>query len=129
MYHKTLFALGALMLALTATASHAKAAEQGAICIQNPTSIEVHYQFKWGNGEWVNYTVQPGQTMMHWHPLDSQRCTPIPQIRFDYILGDGMTTFKYYDLQTYGTFDVTQGKPYSFSISPGGLLLDLYAND
>jgi hypothetical protein len=127
MYLKSLCVLGALVLGLAATAAPAKATEYGAIRIENPTNIDVHYQFKWGNGEWKSYTVPSGSSMLHYHPLDSRRCTPSPYIRFDYILGDGQVTFKTYHLETYAAFDPEQGKPYAFSISDDGVLLDLYA--
>jgi hypothetical protein len=125
MYLKSLLVLAALTLGMVASASTAQATEYGAIKIENPTNDDVHYQFKWGNGAWKSYTLHPGQAMLHYHPLDSQRCTPVPEVRFDYILNDGVVTYKTYRLDTYAAFDVEDGKPYAFSSD--GIFLDLYA--
>jgi hypothetical protein len=129
MYFKSLFTVCALMLGLTATASQVQANYYGAFKIDNPTSNTIHYQVKWGNGEWKEYTLLPNQAMNHWCQVDERGQTPTPEIRFDYILNDGLTTLKTYRLETIGTSDFTQGKRFVFRVLSGLTYpeLELYA--
>ena len=33
--------------------------------ITNRTNLTIHYEFKWGNAEWRQASLQPGHTMHH----------------------------------------------------------------
>jgi hypothetical protein len=114
---------------LFAAGQEAKAAGcYGAFIIENPTSNTIHYQIKWGNGEWTTYSVGPGRDYAHWYPLDENDEVPTPQIRFDYICGDDDVTFKVYKVDVYATdYPTVGGKRYYFRYSPSGRYLDLYA--
>ncbi len=123
--HSIVLVVG-LASGLVATAQQAKAAGcYGAFVIENPTPNTIHYQVKWGDGEWKSYSVLPGYTYRHWMLLDENGCVPTPQIRFDYICGDDDVTFKTYKLDVYATDYPEDGKPYYFRYSGSGRYLDL----
>jgi hypothetical protein len=125
-------ALAAVVLAvagLAASAAPAKAASFAMITIDNPTDSTVSYQFKWGNGDWEDFSLAPGHYRNHWYPLDEDGRAPTPQIRFD----DGHGNVVAYRLEFYAseTRGYDQGKIYYFRwvYAPlvDGYYLDLFA--
>ena len=71
--------------------------------IQNSTSFTVHYQTKWTESSpWKDTAVKRGEAMNHWYTGSSIEIPEgYPQIRFDYIANDGVSTYRYYKLETY----------------------------
>lgn len=127
----SLLLLGVVVLAgsLLTVPSHAVASgcAYGASTIENPTNTTVHYEIRWGDGAWRRVCLYPGQTYSHWSELDEYGQAPIPQIRFDWIAGDGLTTYRTYDLQVYATsYPRSGGKRYYFGFSSCGTYLNLY---
>jgi hypothetical protein len=121
-----IFAAGAVM---TARASAADT-EYGIFTLKNPTNDPVHYQVRWGEeSEWESFTVQPGMSRWHAHPLDNFGLAPKPCVRFDYILNDGDVTWKSYNMKFFSSYNLkaSAGKPYFFRISRDGSLLDMFA--
>jgi S1-C subfamily serine protease len=66
--------------------------------IENPTRGVLKYQIKWGDGEWVNHSVDANMVRTHWLRTDSA----IPYIRFDNSVADGFQE-KSYRLNTYSS--------------------------
>jgi hypothetical protein len=121
----------AALVVSCALAAQAEAGDNGygKFSIRNPSNVTIHYQIKWGNGDWTSHTVSPNSTRWHAHPLDGDGTAPTPQIRFDWIGGDGDGTLKHYELRFYAV-DCQRhghGKPYVFRYSQCGVYLDLYS--
>lgn len=130
---RTIFSLtlGVVILAgsLLAPAGRAQAGEcYGAFAIRNPSNVAIHYQIRWGDGDWKSVCVYPGHTYSHWIELDEFGQIPTPQIRFDWIGGDDDVSFRSYDLNVFAThYPSSGGKKYVFRFSSCGCFLDLYA--
>jgi hypothetical protein len=99
----------------------------GSFVLRNPSSVTIHYQIKWGDGEWKSCSLPPNHIEWHAFPLDEDGYTPRPKIRFDWIGGDGSVTNRYYDLQTRATSTPRYGKRYVFRYSGAGRFLDLHS--
>lgn len=106
--------------------STANAADYGAYVLHNPTSTALHYEVKWGDGEWKSYCVYPGYVKWHYHELDCDGAAPEPQVRFDCIGGDGKVTYQTYAVDMTATDCPSDGKRYTFKFSRCGTYLDLY---
>jgi hypothetical protein len=80
--------LAAVALALTGAAP-ARAEVQnryGVVTITNATAnVNITYYFKWGNGDWKKFVLQPGDTMHHSWQLAfvNQQFAPTPRIQFE----------------------------------------------
>ena len=75
-------------LALAAVApTYAQAQDNwyGVVAFENPTSVTINYSFRWGNGEWQEFTVLPGETVWHaWsYSYANENASPVPEISFD----------------------------------------------
>jgi hypothetical protein len=117
-----------LVVALLATSQQARADDcYGSFVVRNPSNVAIHYQVKWGDGDWKSYCVQSGWSKYHYYPLDENGCVPTPRIRFDYIAGDNDVTYKTYKLDVYATHCPDRGKKHVFRYSRCGCFLDLYA--
>ena len=74
--------------------------------IQNKTTFTIPYQIKWTESvDWEEIeatSIKPGHVMNHWYS-ESLRTIPegYPKIRFDYVANDGVSTYRYYKLETY----------------------------
>jgi hypothetical protein len=125
-----LLGLVGLMGALSGTEAQAQPGrtDYAIVTIRNPRSVTVNYQIKWGAGNWESFSVSPGFSRYHAFPVDAAGRAPRPQIRFDYILGDGGVTYKTYSLNTYTSsrLSVDSGKPHVFRDDSTGRFLDLY---
>jgi len=127
---KTVLSLiAASAMFLIAAPAEAKASEFGVITMRNPTSNTVHYQLRWGDGEWVSYALSPGHYRVHYHALNEYGRAPAPQVRFDNVLNDGQVTNRQYNLGFYASWHTgyDNGKKYYFRVSSCGQFLDLYA--
>jgi hypothetical protein len=122
---RALLCLGVLGAALAIDAGEARATE-GAFVLRNPSSTTIHYQVRWGDGDWQSYSLPPETRRTHYHALDADGRAPAPQVRFDYICGDGEVTYRMYNVDFYAVYDPFRGKPYVFRHTAGGRLLDLY---
>ena len=71
--------------------------------IQNNTSSTIHYQTKWIESDvWEDTAVKPGTAMNHSFTGSSINIPEgYPQIRFGYVANDGVSTYRYYKLETY----------------------------
>jgi hypothetical protein len=121
-----------LALAMTgATANSAQAHAYGyaQTTIENPTNLTLHYAVRWGDGEWVNYTLYPGEYRIHYlaYGPDGQR-SPNLAIKFDYTLCDDEYVPREYALTRYAypSVDRLASKRYVFRTSADGCFLDLY---
>lgn len=124
---KSLTLAGAVLVTLALHANAAQATEYGAVTIRNPTSNTIHYQIKWGDGEWRRVCLEPYTNMHHWIELDEYDRHPCLHVRFDYIGGDGDYTEKCYHLNTYKTcYPRSGGKVYTFKYH-GRYHIDLHA--
>lgn len=103
----------------------------GLVTITNPTDKTIHYQFRWGAGEWKVFSLSPGCQRRHWWNYDfrGENRSPVPQIRFDWIGGDGKVTYHTVRLTAYAVVNprVNTGKVYRFRYSSGGSLIFLNA--
>jgi hypothetical protein len=118
-----LAACGLCVGLLGAAAAEARAEDYGVVTINNPTRSTISYQFRWGDGEWVDYSLSPGYCRYHYHDLDEYNRAPTPQIRFD----NGVGNVRTYRLGFYAANRVNcySGKWYNFAWS--WPYLDLYA--
>lgn len=120
-------ALFTVALAAPVASVQAQTGDRASFVIQNPTSVAIHYQVKWGDGPWTSFTVDPRAERFHSHPLDFDNRAPVPLVRFDYICDDGpAVTNREYRMDFYAVYDPFAGCPYFFRHSPDGRLLDLY---
>ena len=102
----------------------------GMFAIHNPTRVAISYQVKWGdNGEWKNFTVEPGKLRKHWYNLDQNHRAPSPFVRFDNTGGDGRTTHSTYHVTFRKIVGGSNGqgapKDYVFAYATDGRHLDL----
>jgi hypothetical protein len=113
---KRLAAVMGAIVGLAALTAEAQAGAYAMITIQNQNDVPIHYEFRWGSGDWAPTTIYPGTYVNHWYPLDASGLAPIPSIRFDYLAGDGDYSAKEYSLDFFASnaqgFDA--GKLYSF---------------
>lgn len=123
-----LLGFGIFTGSILATVREAKADHcYGAFAIRNPSNTAIHYQIRWGNGDWQSICVYPGHSYSHWNALDENGRVPTPQVRFDWIAGDGQASYKTYDVQVYSTYYPSSGgKKYVFRFSSCGCYVDLY---
>src|SRR5262245_19911620 len=63
------WAAGLAVALLGSTATKAEAA-YASVVVRNPGDVTIHYQIKWGSGEWKNYSVEPGERRYHAWDLD-----------------------------------------------------------
>src|SRR5579884_871155 len=94
--HKMILSSVVAMMLFAAGTQQTRASEYGAFVIRNPAYVTIHYQVKWGNGEWRTYSLAPGHRGYHAYPLDEYGRAPISYVRFDYIAGDYDVTYKTY---------------------------------
>lgn len=108
---------------LGAAGAEARAQNSGVITLTNPTNSPIHYQFRWGNGVWVGYTIDPHRFTVHSHPLNAQGLAPAPAIRFH----DGVAGIMRCNLQFFAARrpNFFTGKEYEFEWT--GPFLDLTA--
>lgn len=100
--------------------------------IENPTNVTLHYQVRWGDGEWKESKLEPGKVMTHWLKGDGPE--EVVKFRFDRSAQEGYQE-KVYTLD-YRTVDLGlnvlpspdyDAKVYYFKYDKGGQNLDLYA--
>jgi hypothetical protein len=53
------------------------------VVISNQTEISVRYQFRWGSGPWINYSLDGNSSVNHWYNLDGKGRAPEFLIRYD----------------------------------------------
>jgi hypothetical protein len=113
----------ALLAVIAALCGAARASAQterfGVFSVQNDTgNVIVGYQIKIGDGPWVNYTLQPGQSRTYWHEYKNQfdRTSPPTVIRFNSAVGNNPPFTIQYSLQRYAAPDrlYQYAKKYSF---------------
>lgn len=84
--------------ALTPTAVMAQRRDNwyASITIENPFRHKIHYKFRWGEGEWKDYSIQPGWSMTHTYQDDfaNQNRSPRPYTAFD--MGGGIANRSYW---------------------------------
>jgi hypothetical protein len=103
----------------------------GMFAIENHTGRTIHYQIKWGNGQWQNFTLRSGG-LKHSYPLDNNGQAPTPYIRFDgvakghsrkvYQLGFNPVGYPGYGAGS----NLTVPRGYGFWYSSDGSSLDLF---
>lgn len=71
--------------------------------IQNNTTFTIPYQVKWTESDnWEETSIKPGHAMNHWYTESLRTISEgYPKIRFDYVANDGVSTYRYYKLETY----------------------------
>ena len=121
-----------LMGGMGAATAEAGSGRYGSVVIRNPTSNTLFFQMRLAdNAPWEEFEV-PSETDFAVHfELDNKGLAYTPNIRFDYIGGDGRVTYKYYELEFY---EVNypywhDGKPYKFEYDSSGDYLELYTAD
>lgn len=98
----------------------------GAFSVYNPTSNYIYYQVSWGNGDWKETCLEPGKSLVHYKPLNDDGTVSKPLIRFDYLAGDGDTTYKTLSPCVYRAHYLDDAKPHHFAYSTCGTKLNLY---
>jgi hypothetical protein len=89
--------------------------------LHNGTEQTINYRVKWGNnGEWKNFSLQPNQSMKHWHTLKDNRA-PKPYV--EYPGGTSEMQFGQVGFAGYGKGHVDYSAPYEFSRSGGRIVL------
>lgn len=112
-------------VAILASAGAAQAQQKAAFVIYNPTENTLHYEVKFGPGDFKKYQVPPRQEMAHWiNLIGGERPAPAV-VRFDYICGDPDVTYKDYTIDYYVVDDAFRGRTYFFRYDSTGRFLDL----
>lgn len=122
---KTILTVAVVLVGL-AGATKSRAAEYGSFVLRNPTNNTIHYQMKWGDGDWKSHSLSPHTKRWHYCRLDDDGTAPQPYVRFDWIAGDGECTYKTYRVQFYAVDCPEYGKPHVFRYSSCGCYLYLY---
>jgi hypothetical protein len=121
-----------LLCGVVASEAHAESGRYGAVCIHNPTDNVLSFQMRLGNtGPWEDFEVAPMIWQTVYFDLDHNGRAYPPQIRFDYVAGDGCFSERVYELEFY---EVTapnwhEGFDYEFEYNTAGDRLDLYKLD
>ena len=122
----------ALALALGAAAlapAQASATGYALTTIENATNQTLHYSVRWGEGEWVQYSLGPGQYFVHsWNYAGGPQTSPPLRVRFDFTLNDNDYVPKEYTLVRYAAPWVGRdlSKRYVFRKTAGGAWVDLF---
>ena len=100
MIRKLLASALLLMLGLTFWApGDAVAADRFAVIgIENSTHVNVRYQHRWGEGNWGNDALAPGERKWYWHEFKfaNEDKNPPFHMRFDSDLSPGTFVEKYH---------------------------------
>ena len=118
----------ASLFATSSTSSAGDYSCSGAFSIMNRSSVHIYYQVRWGNGDWKESCLAPGKILVYSYELDEDGCTPKPQVRFDWIAGDGCVTYKNINPTTYRAHCLDDAKPHQFKFSTCGTKLTLYSS-
>jgi hypothetical protein len=115
-------------IGLTSSPALASETHYAVVGIYNPTHLTIHYSFRWGDGEWRSYTIDPGAKRWHAWRYDSpnENQSPVPYIMFDADLSDDIN-YQEYRLEAYASPSQSywSGKKYKFVTRGGGYALDL----
>ena len=68
----------------------------GCACIHNKTNTTISYRYKWGDGQWQNFKLQPAnQTWICWKYDTVQKSSPNLsfQLDVDMSIGSAWTTY------------------------------------
>ncbi len=127
-------ALAIITLLCGAAASEAQAGSgrHGAVCIHNPTDNVLTFQMRLGNsGPWDDFEVTPMLWQTVYFDLDHNGLAHSPQIRFDYVAGDGCFSERVYELDFYEVTSLNwhEGLDYEFEYNTAGDRLELYKLD
>jgi hypothetical protein len=110
-----------------ADAAPAQAAYRyGSFVLNNPSNVTIYYQIKWGNNEWENFSVGPGEWHAHYVDLGPDQMIPVPYVRFDFVTWDDSVTTQTYEVDAYGVDYPSEGKDYTFQYTSDGRFLDLF---
>jgi hypothetical protein len=82
-------------------------------CIENKTDITINYSFKWGDGSWKSYSLEPGERISHtWeYERGHEGYSPNLYVTFDDDLSGGVKK-RSYVLERYGAPQKTDCKSY-----------------
>lgn len=98
------------------------------VTIENPTSMTIHYSFRWGDGEWEDFTLEPGDVRWHSWEYDyaNQNESPRPYVRYDRDLTDAFE-MELYHLEAFASpYQLADyGKLYAFGVVWEGDYLQL----
>ncbi len=87
-------------------------------CIENDAYGPIHYSRKWGDGEWKDFSIQPGDSHFHsWSYANLNNPTsPKLYIRFDCNRNKSGYQERMYELERFQTFeqDCNGAKKYKF---------------
>src|SRR3954468_15026776 len=89
--------------AVSAYACEIHATTYGSFVISNPSNVAIHYQVRWGNGDWQTVCIYPGEVRWHYYEIDENGQVPTPSVRFDCIAGDEDITYRVYNVDVYQT--------------------------
>lgn len=101
---------------------------KGEFVIHNPTSIDVGYSVRWGDGPWKPHKLQARYLRRHWHTLDANGRAPHPQLRFDAVANDSRVTNKTYDMKFGRVGQTPSGpvnQPIEYEFVAQGKVIDL----
>ena len=75
----------------------------GVVCIQNPTNVDINYQYKWGDRKYKTVTVKAGSNRWHSWKYSSNKkyVSPNFKVTFDYDLSPHKKSYKSYSLKRY----------------------------
>ena len=95
--------------------------------IANTTGVTVPYQIKWSNSnDWHSYFLETGFILTHWSG-GQQIPENYPRIRFDYMAGDQVVTYRAYNLETVQFRQNNDHAPiYYFQYNQQENMLDLF---
>ena len=94
--------IAALLLAITGAAVAVAADRFGVIGVENGTKVVIRMQHRWGDGQWTNDVLRPGERKWFWWEFKraNEDKTPRFHVRFDSDLSPG-TFWENYKLQAY----------------------------
>lgn len=123
-------ALGLSLVASSAFAGRVSTSceHYAAVVISNPSDQTLHYEIRWGDGDWRPFDVNPCSKRTHYVRVETDEALPRPLVRFDCVTHDDDVTLFQYALNAYRVTDVWDGKDYSFEYTADGRFLDLFAN-
>src|SRR5688500_9077883 len=101
------------------TTASLQAADVVSGIIRNDTKATFNYQAKLNNGNWVTYSIAPGQTHVFSFPYGQHQGKTI-HIRYDSIVNDGRTTLTTTTLAMHGCKHPNQGWVQRFIITNSG---------
>lgn len=117
---KTLLIAFIAVAGAAAPPAAAQETTHGCACIHNKTNTTISYRYKWGDGQWQNFKLQPAyQNWICWKYDNAQKSSPNLsfQLDVDMTSGSAWTTYAVARVQTAGAHCNSVGKGGHYNIT------------